>query len=149
MEGSCYHLPLILPLTWKVTAPMLWLLPILTSLAEAAHWPRKVSLLILHWEGTRRIAFLITTQGSHLRGQSVIVPKTDFLHSDGVILIDNGDGIVCQQLLEAYKSKRCKEVLVVAHEMYLAHCSHSLPLSKVGWPLSKSHLLTTNTYGSA
>ena len=45
-----------------------------------------------------------TTQGSHLRGQSVIVPKTDFLHSDGVILIDNGDGIVCQQLLEGITS---------------------------------------------
>ena len=62
MEGSCTHLPLILALSLKVTAPMLWLLPILTILAEASHWPGKVSLLILHWEGTRRIAFLIVSR---------------------------------------------------------------------------------------
>ena len=37
-----------------------------------------------------------TTQRSHLRGQSVIVSKTDLLHSNGVILIDNGDGVICQ-----------------------------------------------------
>lgn len=45
-----------------------------------------------------------TTQRSHLRGQSVIVPKTDLLHSNGVILVDNGNGVICQQLLEGVTS---------------------------------------------
>jgi len=35
-----------------------------------------------------------------LRGQSVIVSKADFLNSNGVILIDDGNGVVRQQLLE-------------------------------------------------
>ncbi len=62
MKGSCTHLPLGLPLTWKVTAPMLWLLPILTILAEASNWPGKVSLLILRWEGTWSIAFFVVSR---------------------------------------------------------------------------------------
>lgn len=45
-----------------------------------------------------------TTQSFHLRGQSVVVPKTDLLHSNGVILIDNGNGVICQQLLEGITS---------------------------------------------
>ena len=45
-----------------------------------------------------------TIQCSHLRGQSVIVPKTDLLHSNGVILIDNGNGVICQQLLKGIAS---------------------------------------------
>ena len=62
MKGSCTHLPLGLPLTWKVTAPMLWLLPILTILAEASNWPGKVFLLILRWEGTWSIAFFVVSR---------------------------------------------------------------------------------------
>ncbi len=45
-----------------------------------------------------------TTQSFHLRGQSVIVPKADLLHSNGVILIDNGNRIIFQQLLESIAS---------------------------------------------
>ena len=44
------------------------------------------------------------TQSSDLRGQSVVVSKTDFLYSNGVILIDNGNGVICQQLLEGIAS---------------------------------------------
>lgn len=44
------------------------------------------------------------TQSSDLRGQSVVVSKTDFLYSNGVILIDNGNGVICQQLLKGIAS---------------------------------------------
>ena len=45
-----------------------------------------------------------TTQSSHLRGQSIVVSKADLFHSNGVILIDNRNGVICQQLLKGIAS---------------------------------------------
>ena len=39
-------------------------------------------------------------KSASLRRQSVIVTNADLLDSNGVILVDNGDGVICQQLME-------------------------------------------------
>lgn len=36
----------------------------------------------------------------YLGGEGIIVTKADFFDSNGVILVDNGDSVISQQLLE-------------------------------------------------
>lgn len=60
LKGSCSHVALILIL--KMVAAMLWLLPVLATCDATSCGPGKISLQILHWEGTRLMTILVVAR---------------------------------------------------------------------------------------
>lgn len=84
--------------------------------------------------------FVAANSMLYLSREGIIVTKANFLHRNGVILVDNGNGVICQQLLKGATGVQvwAPVTQVVKGEQDLCTCLQT-PMEQIGIILAWWH----------